>query len=234
MLVSIIIPAYNEKNHIIEIINNIIEKVNYKTQIIVVDDFSDDGTTEILKVKLASKIDEIVYHKKNLGKGAAIKSSLPFIKGDVVAIQDADLEYDPIDLNNLISLIVEGKTNVAYGSRVLGKLRYTNKNFISKFRILGNHMLTTLSNLLNNQNLTDAHTCYKVFKVNIFRKLKLKENDFAFCPEVTTKISLLNEKIIELPINYNGRSVAEGKKIRAYDSIRAIFTLLKYRFSKFN
>jgi len=234
MLVSIIIPTYNEKNHIIEIINNIIQKVNYKTQIIVVDDFSDDGTTEILKIKLASKIDEIVYHKKNLGKGAAIKSSLPFIKGDIVAIQDADLEYDPIDLNNLISLIVEGKTNVAYGSRVLGKFRYTNKNFISKFRILGNHMLTTLSNLLNNQNLTDAHTCYKVFKVNIFRKLKLKENDFAFCPEVTTKISLLNEKILELPINYNGRSVAEGKKIRAYDSIRAIFTLLKYRFSKFN
>ena len=220
MLISIIVPTFNEKYNIEKVINNIITRISGNKQIIIIDDGSNDGTTEILKKKLFLKVDKIIFHSTNLGKGAAIKSSLPYLKGDIVAIQDSDLEYNPYDLNKLIDLIDKGITNVSYGSRVLGKKRYNNKNFISNFRIFGNHLLTIISNKLNNQKLTDAHTCYKVFKTNIFKQLNLSENGFSFCPEVTTKLSKMNEKIIELPIEYMGRSVEEGKKIRLKDAFK--------------
>ena len=125
--------------------------------------------------------------------------------------------------------MVSKNLNVVYGSRVLNKRRYNNK-FISNFRTFGNHVLTLISNFLNNQNLTDAHTCYKIFKFDIFMQLNLQENDFAFCPEVTTKISLLNEKIKEVPISFKGRTVEEGKKIQFYDAIRALITILKFKY----
>ena len=230
IILTIIVPAYNEKKSISKIIDQINEKIIYTKQIIVIDDFSNDGTRDV--IKNLSNIDEIVFHKRNMGKGAAIKSAIPFIKGNIVAIQDADLEYDPEDLNKLAKEILNQKTNVAYGSRVLNKKRYGNNNFISNFRIFGNHVLTILSNLFNSQQLTDAHTCYKVFKREIFLKLNLKENDFAFCPEVNTKISLLNEKILELPISYKGRNVQEGKKIRFKDALKALLTIIKYKYLK--
>ncbi len=229
MLVSIIIPTFNEKDNIEEIIKLVKKKVLFDKQIIVVDDKSKDGTTEILKKKLFNQVDNIIYHSENLGKGAAIKSSIPFIKGDIIAIQDADLEYDPADLNKLIKLIQENKTKIAYGSRVLGKNRYNNKSFISNYRILGNHLLTIISNILNKQELTDAHTCYKVFRREIFIGLNLQENDFGFCPEVNTKIAKLGENILELPINYNGRSVEDGKKIKLIDAFKALYTIIKYK-----
>ena len=175
-------------------------------------------------------IDKLIFHKKNLGKGAAIKSAIPFIKGNIVAIQDADLEYNPIDLNKLVEVLLKEKLKVVYGSRVLKKKRYNGKMFISNFRTFGNHVLTIISNFFNNQKLTDAHTCYKVFKSDIFLKLNLQENDFAFCPEVTTKISLLKENIKEVPISFKGRTTEEGKKIQFYDAIRALVTILKYRY----
>lgn len=228
ILLTIIIPAYNEKENIIKIVNEVNKKVSYRKQIIVIDDFSKDGTAEI--IKNMKNINKSIFHQKNQGKGAAIKSSLPFIQGEIVAIQDADLEYNPKDLNKLVSEILSGRTNVAYGSRVLNKKRYNNKGFISNFRIFGNHVLTILSNFFNKQNLTDAHTCYKVFKKDVFLKLDLKENDFAFCPEVTTKLSILSEKIIELPISYKGRDVEEGKKIRFKDAIKALVAIIKYRW----
>lgn len=230
IILTIIVPAYNEKKSISRIIDQINEKIIYTKQIIVIDDFSNDGTKDV--IQNLSNIDKIVFHHRNMGKGAAIKSAIPFIKGNIVAIQDADLEYDPEDLNKLAKEILDQKTNVAYGSRVLNKKRYGNNNFISNFRIFGNHVLTILSNLFNNQQLTDAHTCYKVFKKETFLKLNLKENDFAFCPEVNTKISLLNEKIIELPISYKGRSVQEGKKIRFKDALKALLTIIKYKYLK--
>ena len=230
IILTIIVPAYNEKKSISKIIDQINEKIIYTKQIIVIDDFSNDGTRDV--IQNLSNIDEIVFHQRNMGKGAAIKSAIPFIKGDIVAIQDADLEYDPEDLNKLAKEILNQKTNVAYGSRVLNKKRYGNNNFISNFRIFGNHILTILSNLFNSQQLTDAHTCYKVFKREIFLKLNLKENDFAFCPEVNTKISLLNEKILELPISYKGRNVQEGKKIRFKDALKALLTIIKYKYLK--
>ena len=230
IILTIIVPAYNEKKSISKIIDQINERIIYTKQIIVIDDFSNDGTRDV--IQNLSNIDEIVFHQRNMGKGAAIKSAIPFVKGNIVAIQDADLEYDPEDLNKLAKEILDQKTNVAYGSRVLNKKRYGNNNFISNFRIFGNHVLTILSNLFNGQQLTDAHTCYKVFKREIFLKLNLKENDFAFCPEVNTKISLLNEKILELPISYKGRNVQEGKKIRFKDALKALLTIIKYKYLK--
>jgi dolichol-phosphate mannosyltransferase len=224
---TIIIPVFNEKNYINEIINRVKKNVNFKKQIIVVDDYSSDGTRNI--IKKIKNIDKIIFHKKNLGKGAAIKSAIPYIKGDIVIIQDADLEYNPKDLNRLIKILISNNLKVIYGSRVLNKKRY-NKKFISNFRTFGNQVLTLISNFLNNQKLTDAHTCYKIFKSEIFFKLNLQENDFAFCPEVTTKISLLNEEIKEAPISYKGRTVKEGKKINFYDAIKALTTILKYRY----
>ena len=225
--VTIIIPVFNEKKYIEKIIKSLKKNLNLKKQIIVVDDFSSDGTRNI--IKKIKNIDKIVFHKKNLGKGAAIKSAIPYIKGDIVAIQDADLEYNPKDLNKLIKILISKNLKVIYGSRVLNKKRYNNK-FISNFRTFGNHISTLISNFLNDQKLSDAHTCYKIFKSEIFLKLNIKEKDFAFCPEVNTKISLLNENIIEEPISYTGRTVEEGKKISFYDAIRALITILKYKY----
>ena len=225
---SIIIPVYNEKNTIEKLLNKIHKLRNIKKEIIVVDDASNDGSGKILK-KNKNKINKLIYHKKNLGKGAAIKSAQKFVKGNVVIIQDADLEYDPADYYKLLHFINKGY-KVVYGSRVLGKNRYLLKNFSSVIRIFFNHILTVISNFLNNQRLTDAHTCYKMFESDIFLKIMLEEKDFSFCPEITTKIGLLKIKIKEVPIKYSGRNYNEGKKIRLIDGVKAIITLFKYRF----
>jgi dolichol-phosphate mannosyltransferase len=225
---SIIIPVYNEKNTIETLLRKIYKLQDINKEIIVVDDASNDGSSDILK-KNKNKITKLIYHKKNLGKGAAIRSALKFVKGRVVIIQDADLEYDPRDYWKLLYFINRGY-KVVYGSRVLGKNRYLLKNFSSITRIFFNHILTTLSNLLNNQKLTDAHTCYKMFTSDVFAKINLEENGFSFCPEITTKIGLEKIKIKEVPINYNGRNYNEGKKIKIADGIKAIIVLFKYRF----
>jgi len=226
--VTIIIPVYNEKKYIDKVIKRIKNNVHFNKQIIIVDDCSVDGTQKI--IKRIKNIDKTIFHKKNLGKGAAIKSAIPYIKGNIIAIQDADLEYNPKDLNKLVKIMILKDLRIIYGSRVLNKKRYNSNTFISNFRIFGNHVLTIISNFFNNQKLTDVHTCYKIFRKKIFLKLNLEENDFAFCPEVTTKISLLNEEIKEVPISYKGRSVEEGKKINFYDAIRALITILKYKY----
>jgi len=233
MIVTIIIPAYNEERTIKKIISKILSVKLYTKQIIVVDDCSTDNTRNIIQKNFSKKIIKIIHHSKNLGKGAAIRSAHKHVKGDIVIIQDADLEYDPKDYSKLIQPIINKESKVVYGSRVLGKkTRYGAKGFLSVSRIFFNHILTLFSNFLNNQNLTDAHTCYKIFCGKIFRKIKLVENDFAFCPEVTTKISNMNIKIIELPISYKGRSVQEGKKIGIYDGFRALYVLFKYNLLK--
>jgi dolichol-phosphate mannosyltransferase len=225
---SIIIPVYNEKNTVEKILNKIYNLKDIKKEIIVVDDASYDGSSNILKNNI-SKIDKLIHHKKNLGKGAAIKSAQKLVKGNIVIIQDADLEYDPNDYRKLLYFINKGY-KVVYGSRVLGKNRYLLKNFSSITRIFFNHILTVISNLLNNQRLTDAHTCYKMFTSDVFLKIRLSENNFSFCPEITTKIGLKKIKIKEVAINYRGRDYEEGKKIRLIDGVKAIITLFKYRF----
>lgn len=232
-MLTIIIPVFNEINTIEQIINQTNDISFIKKEIILVDDGSTDGTRSLIENSLFKKVSKVIYHDKNDGKGAAIKSAQEFINGDFVVIQDADLEYNPNDIKNLIKPIINGEFLVVYGSRVLNKNYFENiQNFSHWFRIIGNVFLTKLSNLINNQNLTDAHTCYKVFSSKLFNKIKLEENNFNFCPEITTKISKLKIKIKELPISYNGRDYKEGKKIKSSDGIKAILTLVKYKFFK--
>ena len=226
---TIIIPVYNEIKTIEKLLNRVF-KINIKKQIIVIDDASIDGTSKILK-KYKKKIDKLITHKINKGKGAAIKSAQKYIRGKYTAIQDADLEYKPTDLLKILNYIKKKKLNVVYGSRVLNKNKFKNtKNFTHLVRIWGNIFLTKVSNIVNNQSLTDAHTCYKVFRSDIFSKIKLQEKGFAFCPEVTTKIAKKNYLINEISISYNGRTYLEGKKINSFDGLIALYCLLKYRY----
>ncbi len=230
MLITVIIPCYNEKKTIKQIVDKIINLKNLKFQIIIVDDGSSDGTSDILKNKISYKVDKLIFHDQNRGKGAAIKSALSSIKGDIVIIQDADLEYDPSDYSKLLEPFKDKNINVVYGSRVLGRDIKKKLSSIQKYRIFGNYLLTKLSNIINSQKLTDAHTCYKIFRKNIFLGLKICEDDFSFCPEVTTKLSNINEKITEVAISYQGREIEEGKKIRFSDALKAIKVILKYKF----
>ena len=228
---TFIIPVYNEIKTIEKLIKKIL-KLNIKKQIIIIDDGSNDGTEQILR-KYKNLLDKLIIHKKNLGKGAAIKSGQKHVKGKYVAIQDADLEYDPNDLKKIINEMDKKNLKVMYGSRVLNKNTFQNiQNFTHILRIWGNIFLTIFSNFFNSQKLTDAHTCYKVFNSRIFKKIKLKEKGFSFCPEITTKISLMNIDIEEFPINYNGRTYNQGKKITAFDGLDALYVLLKYRYFK--
>lgn len=229
MKLSIIIPVYNEKATILKILKKIENVQDIEKQIIVIDDGSTDGSYELINGFNFISEYKIIRHDFNSGKGSCIKSSQNYISGDIVIIQDADLEYDPHDYKNIINTIYKKDKKVVYGSRVLNKQRYNQKNFISNFRIFANHILTLLTNFLFFQNLTDAHTCYKAFDSKVFKKIKLKEDDFAFCPEITAKVSKLGFKIYEVPISYFGRSYSEGKKITIYDGIRAILVLFKYR-----
>lgn len=229
MKITVIIPVFNERKTIKTIINKILNLRNLDIQIILVDDFSTDGTRDLIQNELSKKVDKVIFHSSNQGKGSAIISAKQFIKGDIVIIQDGDLEYDPNDYYQLIKPILDNSYQVVYGSRVLSNGRYKNKRFTSLFRIFCNHILTIISNFLNSQNLTDAHTCYKVFKREVFIEIKLQEKGFSFCPEITTKISNLGIDIYEVPINYYGRSYDEGKKIRFIDGFIAIKTLFKYK-----
>lgn len=232
MRLTIIIPCFNERATIAKVLNNILKIKEIKNkQIIVVDDGSQDGSIESIPKIIKHKISKVIIHKKNLGKGAAIKSAVPFINGDAVIIQDADLEYSPKDYLKLLKFYSKNNP-VVYGSRVLGKKRYTLISFTSVYRIFFNHLLTILTNYICNQQLTDAHTCYKLFNSKVFKKLNLQERGFGFCPEVTAKISKLNLKIYEAKINYKGRSYKQGKKIGVSDGLRAIFCILRYTFFK--
>ena len=228
---TIIIPVYNEIKTIEKLIKKIL-KINIKKQLIIVDDGSSDGTQLVLK-KYKKFINKLIIHKKNLGKGAAIKSGQKYVKGKYVGIQDADLEYDPRDLKKSVNEMDKKKLKVMYGSRVLKKNKFKNtQNFTHIVRIWGNIFLTKASNFFNKQQLTDAHTCYKVFDSKIFKKIRLKEKGFSFCPEITTKISMMNLEIKEFPINYIGRTYEQGKKITAFDGIDALYVLAKYRYFK--
>jgi len=233
MYLSIIVPIFNEKKTIKSLVEKILNQTSFKKQLIIVDDFSTDGSIEIIKeLKKNNKIDLAIFHEKNLGKGAAIKTAQKFVTGDVVIIQDADLEYDPIDYEIVTEKIFSGKNEVVYGSRVLGEkiFKKIQVGFTSKFRVFANFVLTSFTNILFFQNLTDAHTCYKAFDTKVFKQLELRENDFAFCPEVTALVSKRGIKILEVPIRYSGRSYKDGKKISFKDGVRAILVLLKYRF----
>ena len=228
MTLSIIIPVFNEKNTILEIFKRI-EKVNFndfsfKKEIIIVDDGSTDGTRDILK-KLEGDY-RIIYHPKNRGKGAAIRTGLKESSGDYVIIQDADLEYDPQDYKKLLEYALKNNAQVVYGSR---QLNHQNEFSHLSF-YLGGLFLSWLTNLLYRTKITDESTCYKLFKAETLKSIPLKCQRFEFCPEVTAKIAKRGIKIYEVPINYNPRHKKEGKKIRWKDGLEAIWVLLKYKF----
>lgn len=224
MLLSVLIPAYNEINNIQNILEKIGE-VNIPMEIIVVDDGSTDGTRELLNTLKSDKI-KVVFHEKNQGKGGAIKTAIAHSKGDIIIIQDADLEYDPQDYYKLIPVIESGKEKVVYGSRFLNK---QNKHSYFSF-FLGGQVVTWITNILYFQNLTDEPTCYKVFDAKLLKSIKLNCTGFEFCPEVTAKIAKMGYKIPEVPISYYPRSISEGKKINWKDGVEAIWVLFKYRF----
>ena len=230
MKITVIIPVFNELKTVRAIIDKILNLKDLDIQIILVDDFSTHGTRELIENELSKKVDKVLFHSSNKGKGSAIISAKKFIKGNIVIIQDGDLEYDPKDYYQLIKPILDNSYKIVYGSRVLGKGRYRTNKFTSLFRIFCNHILTIISNFINSQNLTDAHTCYKVFKSEVFNDIILEENGFNFCPEITTKVSNLGIKIFEVPISYNGRTHKEGKKIKLIDGFEAILTIIKYKF----
>ena len=232
MLLSVIIPNYNEEKTIEIIVEKVIaQKKNIDLEIIVVDDFSSDKSKEILnRLKSKDKIDHLILQEKNYGKGFAIQTALKMCSGKIIIIQDADLEYDPMDFQRMLDTMKQKKLRCLYGSRVLGKNRYNQKNFTSFFRVFANHILTIFTNIIYRQKLTDAHTCYKMVETNLIKSLNLKEKKFAFCPELTAKVSKRGVNILECEISYKGRTYEEGKKINFFDGLEAIWVLIKYRF----
>jgi len=231
--VSVIIPVYNEKNTILEIIKRV-KKVPLKIEIIVVDDFSKDGTREILK-KIKDKQIKLFFHEKNFGKSHAIRTGISHVTGSIVIIQDADLEYNPQDYVKLIKPIVEGRFKVVYGTRFPRKkdkfFPFFQYFSLSNPYYLANKILTLTSNMLYFANISDEPTCYKVFDAGVIKSINLKCERFEFCPEVTAKVRKKGYKICEIPISYCPRSIKEGKKIKLKDAFDAFWTLLKYRFN---
>jgi glycosyltransferase involved in cell wall biosynthesis len=227
MILSIIIPCFNEINTIDLIIDAVNASPYPHKEIIIVDDFSTDGTREKLQSLLfePKRVSKILFHEFNQGKGAALRSGIGAATGDIVIIQDADLEYDPNEYGKLIEPIINDKADVVFGSRFLGGDAHRVLYFWHR---LGNGFLTLLSNMLTNLNLTDMETCYKAFRKEIIQKISIEENRFGFEPEVTAKISKLNCRIYEVGISYYGRTYDEGKKIGWKDGIRAIYCIFKY------
>ena len=227
---SVIIPCYNEKQTIGIILKKVIQSLqNYKFlnyEILIIDDHSKDGTVEILKnISQEEKIN-VYFHERNLGKGAAIQTALHYVTGDLIIIQDADLEYDPFDYNKLLLPFFETNADVVYGSRFLGGGKYVRIHFF--WHYIANKILTFICNLFINLNLTDMETGYKVFKTGALKDISLKEKTFSFEPEVTIKLSKKKYKFFEVPITYNGRSYQEGKKIGLKDAFIALKTIILY------
>jgi glycosyltransferase involved in cell wall biosynthesis len=230
MKISIIIPCYNEKSTIKIIVNKVLKLNNLNIEIIIVDDGSIDGTKEILSKDLQSLVNKIIYHDINLGKGSAIITGLKSATGDIVIIQDADLEYDPSEIPNLIAPFIEHNADVVYGSRFLGGGKYRRIHFFWHF--LANKLLTLFSNILSNLNLSDMETGYKAFKIDVLREISLEQKSFGFEPEVTMKLARKKKIFYEVPVSYSGRSYEEGKKITLKDAFVALYCILKYRFFK--
>jgi glycosyltransferase involved in cell wall biosynthesis len=224
-LVSIVIPCYNERKTIHAILAAVRAAPVARMEIIVVDDCSADGTRDILRNEVDGKLARVIYHDVNQGKGAALRTGFQNATGDIVIIQDADLEYDPQEYTRLLAPILAGRADVVFGSRFSGGDAHRVVYF---WHMLGNKFLTLLSNMMTNINLTDMETCYKVFRREILQKITIEENRFGFEPEITAKVARTGCTIYEVGVSYYGRTYAEGKKIGWRDGFRAIYAILKY------
>ena len=228
LVISVVVPCYNEKDTISQVLERV-RNCGLKTEIIVVDDGSTDGTRELLKNELHDRIDKILFHKKNMGKGRALRSGFQAATGDLVIVQDADLEYDPKDFQQLVEPFIcgEADADVVYGSRYLRNGRFRVDGFYHEF---GNKMLTAVSNICADLSLTDMETCYKMFRREVIQSIRLCENRFGFEPEITAKIAKKRCKIYEIPVSYHPRTFEQGKKIGWKDAVRAIYCIIKYNF----
>ena len=225
MKLSVIIPCYNEKATLAELIALVRKSPVRDMEIILVDDCSTDGTTELIRNHIEKEVERVVYHESNMGKGAAIRSGLKYLTGDVAIIQDADLEYDPMEYPKLLTPILDGKADVVYGSRFLGDGPHRVHLF---WHYVGNRLLTLLSNMFTNLNLSDMETCYKMMKAEIVRQIVIEQDRFGMEPEITAKIARLKCRIFEVGVSYYGRTYEEGKKINWKDGFKAIYCILRY------
>lgn len=225
MKISIVIPVYNEHATVEKLIERV-DATPWVKEIILIDDFSTDGTRDLLKKYEDKEDHKVLYHDHNKGKGAALRTGFQAVTGDIIIIQDADLEYNPDEYGNLLEPITDGRADVVYGSRFLSGPH----RVLFFWHYVGNKALTTLSNMVTNLNLTDMETCYKAFTKEVLDSIKLKCNRFGFEPEFTNKIAKRNFRIYEVPISYSGRDYTEGKKIGWKDGVAAIWFILKYRF----
>ncbi|MEP7070253.1 MAG: glycosyltransferase family 2 protein [Usitatibacter sp.] len=225
MKLSVIIPCYNEANTIEQLIDAVRAAPWPDKEIIVVDDGSTDGTREKLSGALRGRIDRLELHEVNQGKGAALRSGIRLATGDIVIIQDADLEYDPVQYPRLLAPIAEDRADVVFGSRFMGAEPHRVLYFWHR---LGNGVLTLLSNMFTNLNLTDMETCYKAFRREVIQSITIEENRFGFEPEITAKVAKMRVRVYEVGIAYYGRTYAEGKKVNWRDGVRAIYCVVKY------
>ncbi len=226
---SVIIPCFNEAGTIEAIIQAVRDSPVQDIEIIVVDDCSSDGTAEILRELIAPNVETMIFHEINQGKGAALRSGFRAATGDIILVQDADLEYDPRDYPLLIEPIIEGHADAVFGSRFVGGRPHRVVYF---WHMVGNKFLTLLSNMFTNLNLTDMETCYKAFRAPVIKALEIEENRFGFEPEITAKLAKARCRIYEVGISYNGRTYREGKKVSWKDGFRAIYAILKYNTRK--
>jgi glycosyltransferase involved in cell wall biosynthesis len=222
---SVVIPCFNERDTIERIVDAVLAAPVRDLEVIVVDDGSGDGTREVLRDKVEPRVARVIYHPRNRGKGAALRTGFAAATGDLVLVQDADLEYDPKDYPRLIEPILSGKADVVFGSRFSGGASVRVLYF---WHYVGNRLLTTLSNMLANVNLSDMEVCYKVFRREVLQRITIEEERFGFEPEITAKVAKLGCRIYEVGISYAGRTYREGKKIGWRDGLRAIWCILKY------
>jgi glycosyltransferase involved in cell wall biosynthesis len=223
--ISVVIPCYNEVATLEQVVDAVLDTSEAEKELIIVDDGSTDGTSELIRTKLESRVGRVIFHDRNRGKGAALRSGFAVATGDVVIVQDADLEYDPRDYAKLLAPIIEGRADVVYGSRFAGGEAHRVFFF---WHSVVNHMLTLFSNMLTDLNLTDMEVCYKVFRREVLQQIAIEEDRFGFEPEITAKVARLGCRIYEVGVSYAGRTYSEGKKIGWRDGLRAMWCILKY------
>jgi glycosyltransferase involved in cell wall biosynthesis len=228
MKVSIVIPCYNERNTIEKIVETVRNAPLENKEIVIVDDGSQDGTQSVLKERISQIVDQIIYHPVNRGKGAALRSGFAAASGDIILVQDADLEYDPADYPVLLEPLMSGKADAVFGSRFMGGRPHRVLFF---WHMAGNRFLTLLSNIFTNLNLTDVETGYKAFKAPLIKAIQIEEDRFGVEPEITAKLARTGCRIYEVGISYSGRTYAEGKKINWRDGLRAIYAILRYNLN---